>query len=232
LLFEQDALGALRFLRRGQLSLLIPMVQSYRAVAGLSEFGGGFGDVNLSGRWDFTDAGRGLLPGLAVLAGVTLPTGRAPEDSPGLLGTGATGTGTVQANVGVAVEELRGPWLLNASLIGALRSARDVNGIRSQLGPRLTALAGAAYVWKSELALGLLGTGAWEGAASVEGGSLAAREKHLVSFSLVVSAPLGRGVRMQGALFFQPPIAHFGENESGAAGLSVTFATAREFSRR
>ena len=39
------------------LSALLPLLESYRKVPDLSEAGGGFGDLQLAFRWDFTTAG-------------------------------------------------------------------------------------------------------------------------------------------------------------------------------
>ncbi len=45
-----------------------------------THFGGGIGDINASGRYDFIGrASRFTCPGIALLAGVTAPTGTAPE---------------------------------------------------------------------------------------------------------------------------------------------------------
>ena len=46
--FEEDIFGAVRVLRRGQVALLVPIVETQRHEQGLGEFGGGIGDVNLS----------------------------------------------------------------------------------------------------------------------------------------------------------------------------------------
>ena len=69
--------AALRVLPRGQLALLVPAIQTYRRTPSQSSFGGGLGDINFSARYDFVLAGEALyIPGIALLAGVTFPTGR------------------------------------------------------------------------------------------------------------------------------------------------------------
>src|SRR4051812_20388845 len=68
---EQDLVGALRVLPRGQVAALVPLVETYRATRGESQFGGGVGDVNLSARYDFVVAGESRwMPGVAAHAGV------------------------------------------------------------------------------------------------------------------------------------------------------------------
>src|SRR5512140_3672288 len=75
---EQDAFAAVRFLKRAQAALLVPIVETHRQTqANGAEFGGFFGDANVSARYDFTIAGESkVVPGIGLLAGLTLPTGR------------------------------------------------------------------------------------------------------------------------------------------------------------
>ena len=46
---------------------------------------------------------------VSALAGITFPTGKPPEEE------GNTGTGAYQFNVGLAIEQTFGPWLVNAT---------------------------------------------------------------------------------------------------------------------
>src|SRR6478752_7535654 len=86
--FEEDLFGALRLGPRLQVALLAPFVQTSRAVSGASGFGGGLGDIAASARFDVTNAGtRGLWPGLAILAGLTVPTGTPPDEADDPLAT-------------------------------------------------------------------------------------------------------------------------------------------------
>ena len=55
--FEQDLYGAVRVWRRAQLTLLVPIQQTRRHLTGVTEVGGGIGDVNVSARYDFRLAG-------------------------------------------------------------------------------------------------------------------------------------------------------------------------------
>ena len=115
--FEQDLFAATRLLRRGQLALLVPLVETRRATPQLgAQFGGGVGDVNASARYEIVMAGEShLVPGIALLAGITLPTGRPPESATPPLQSNATGIGAYQINAALAVEQAYGPWLVNAT---------------------------------------------------------------------------------------------------------------------
>ena len=93
--FEEDLFGALRLGSRVQVALLAPFVQTSRAAAGTSGFGGGLGDITASARFDVINAGtRGHWPGVAVLAGLAVPTGRRPTRRTTPLATSGTGTGS------------------------------------------------------------------------------------------------------------------------------------------
>lgn len=132
--FEQDLFGALRLAPRAQVALLVPVIQSFRrgrdVHGAISDFGAGIGDVNLSGRYDFTLAGESnVVPGIAALAGFTVPTGRPPDASDAAshpLAADSTGIGAWQFNLGVAFEQTTGPWLFGVTGLYAKRTSRTV----------------------------------------------------------------------------------------------------------
>src|SRR5436309_3988202 len=61
------ALPILRIAPRAQLALLVPIVETYRRFPTASDSGGGFGDVNLSARYDFVLAGESTLDRKSVV---------------------------------------------------------------------------------------------------------------------------------------------------------------------
>src|SRR5690349_3370040 len=92
--FEQDLVGTVRIFGRGQLTLSIPFVETTRSASGISEVGGGLGDIALSGRYDPILAGDSpVIPGIAIVGGIVFPTGRAPESASMRLGSDSTGAG-------------------------------------------------------------------------------------------------------------------------------------------
>ena len=120
-------MAAVRLFRRGQLALDVPLIQTRRAVPGYVEFGGGVGDVNLGARYDFTLAGGSrVVPGIAALLGVTLPTGRAADAAHNPLATDATGIGAFQGTIGIALEQTFGPVYLGVNGILSVRSPHSV----------------------------------------------------------------------------------------------------------
>lgn len=218
--FEEALFGATRFARRGQVAVFAPLVQTRRATPTSGpELGGGLGDVNASARWDFVSAGeRRPLPGVGLLAGVTLPTGKPPEASTRTLATNATGVGALQGNAGVAVEQTYGHFLVNVTGVVALRAPRTARGIRTALGPQITVLAGTAYSFDNDAAIGVLASFTVETPASVDGVTVPGSGRRLFRLSGAGTYPLDDRWRLQATPFVDLPF--FGQNQPSQAGLS------------
>jgi hypothetical protein len=219
--FEEDLFGAVRVLQRGQVALLVPFVETQRqdTIDG-GHVGGGIGDVNLSARYDVVLAGEShLVPGVALLAGVTFPTGKPPEQGTPPLGVDVTGTGAFQGNVALALEQTYGPWLVNATGLLAIRSAR----FGEQLAPQGTLLAAGAYTFPNDMALALSASYAFEGDATFrDGTSAAASSKRLTVVTLSGFWPVTDTWRLLGGVYLDPPVDHLGSNQPAAGGLTLT----------
>lgn len=225
---EQDLFAAVRVLDRAQVALLVPILETRRTSQGLAELGGGGGDINLNLRYDFTLAGASrLVPGIAALAGVTFPTGT-PPDAPHLrpLATDATGIGAFQGNVGAALEQSFGPWLLNVTGIAAVRSARTVTSagvtVHEHLATQWTALAAVAYVLPSEAAVALSASYAVEANARINGEEAQDSGHHLTTLTASGVLPLSDTWRAQGALFLNPPLSDASLNQTALGGVLLT----------
>ena len=215
--------GALRVLPRGQVAALVPLVETYRATRHDSQFGGGVGDVNLSARYDFVVAGESRwMPGVAVHAGVTFPTGRPVESARPPLATDATGIGAYQANVGLSLEQLEGPWLFGLSALVAQRATRTVNDVSTSLGSQWTLLATTAYTFSNDTALAAVLTYTLEGNAKVAGAERPGTSRRLPVFNLSGVYPFSDHLRLQGGLFTTLPISGWGRNSPSDAGLTMT----------
>src|SRR6185503_1564337 len=104
--FEQNLAASVRVTRAAQAGLMLRAMQTHRSVAGVDEWGGGVGDLSASARYDFLlPADRPRLPGIAVLAGATFPTGRPADAATQPLATDATGAGSYDVSLGVGVEK-------------------------------------------------------------------------------------------------------------------------------
>jgi hypothetical protein len=227
--FEQDLFGALRFLRYGQASLLVPLVETWRrSPQGQSEAGGGLGDVNANVRYDFYIAGRSrTVPGIAALGGVTFPTGT-PADAPGLgpLVTGATGIGAFQFNLGLALEQTFGPWLVNATGIVSQRTGRTVGSgptaVSERLGVQWTALAATAYTFESDAAVALSASEVVQGDAVENGADSPGSGYRLFTLTVSGVLPIGDAFRLQGAVFDNLPVPALSANQPSDLGVLVT----------
>ncbi len=215
--FEQDVFGALRVLRHGQVAVLVPLIETRRANPQQgAQLGGGVGDINVSARYDFIAAGEShLVPGIALLAGVTLPTGRPPEIANPI---DATGIGAFQLNAALAFEQTFGPWLVNANGIVAKRT--DHGG--ETLGTQVTLLAATAYVFRNDAALALSASYAFEGDGTRNGAAVPDSATQITTLSLSGLWPLDDDWRLLGGFFLNPPAAAFGDNHPASAGLTYT----------
>lgn len=219
--FEQDLLGAVRVLERGQLAVLVPFVETERQTPqDGTHFGGGIGDVNASVRYDFLLAGESrYVPGIALLAGVTLPTGKPVEEASPPLAVDATGIGALQGNVALALEQTFGPWLVNATGMVAERAPR----FGEHLGTQVTFLAAGAYTFPNDMALALSLSYAFEGdAATTDGTNVPMSSKRLTVVSLSGLWPITDSWRLLGGLYVDPPLDGLGSNQPATGGLTLT----------
>ncbi len=228
--YEQDFFGAARVLRRGQVALLVPVIETYRSSSGTKELGGGIGDINLSGRYDFVRAGESkYVPGFAILAGVTAPTGTPPDkpDPSKPLGTDATGIGAWQGNVGLALEQTYGPWLLNLTELLAWRAKRtaELGGVSESetLAPQFVTLVGTAYTFSNDASLALFGSYTLEGTATLNGAPAPDSARRIAVVSVSGAYAFSDHFRAQASLFINPPVSGLGLDQTAAMGLTLTF---------
>lgn len=220
--FEQDLAGSVRVFKRGQLSAIVPMVETYRSVPGLSEAGGDLGDLQLGARWDFTISGSSVLvPGIALAAGVMLPTGRAPEVATKPLGTDATGTGALQASAALALEQTFGPWLVNVTGTAAWRAPRTVGDLHARQGLQFVASAAGGYSFASGPVLALTLAYTAELDATIHGETTPGSGRASTRIGIAGGLPLSDLWRMQGSLATDVPLRFFGWNQPASAALTL-----------
>jgi len=220
--FEQTVFGAVRVQPRAQVSLLVPFVATHRRASGRASTGGGLGDLNLAARWDPVLAGEAsLVPGIGLLAGVTLPTGRTAEDAEKPMATDATGIGAVQVNGGLALEQSFGAWFVGLSGLFSIRQPRTVRSMRMTLAPQLTVLAATGWAFGSGATAALVASYTVEGEARVDGVPIPASARRVVSASIAGTIPLSDQLRMVGSIFANPPLPSFGLNQPVTAGVTL-----------
>jgi hypothetical protein len=225
--FEEDLIGSLRVLERGQVTLLVPVLETYRRATDLTGFitdgGGGIGDLQVSARWDATIAGASLrIPGIAVLASVTLPTGVPPELATHRLSADSTGMGTVRGGLGISLEQTFGKVLVDLTGSGTVTSARTYRGVHVQLGPSFNAFAALGYSFEPGPILAVTASYTAELDGKTDGMTTSAHTQLRLGLSL--GHVFNDAWRMQATFFGDPPAPQAGQNQPVAGvGLSATF---------
>lgn len=209
---EEGLFGSIRFLERGQASLRAPFVQSLYETTTRSELGGGLGDVQASGRYDFVMAGESLsLPGMALTAGVVAPTGRPVEKSKRLLGTDTTGTGAFQVSLGFGLEQTFDRVFVGSTTSASYRLPREVRGSVVPGSLQLSELLAVGWIFENEAVLVFSSLFTIEPEAP----------KRMLRLGLSFGLPFDDEWRMQGGLFSDLPIRHIGQNQTVGAGLQL-----------
>ncbi len=226
-ILEEDVAASARVGGKGQVGLLIPMVQTHRNLAGVDDWGGGLGDVSLNARYDFLLAAQALYwPGFGVLAASTLPTGTPPDRASHPLAADATGEGTYDVTLGVDLEKVAGHWY--AALNGWVthRFSRDLSlggmTLTESFSARWTLMAVLGYVFDSEAALGLYISALDEGDATINGVQDPTTALRLTTVGAAGVLPFHDVWRLQGSLFGDVPLSSFGRNEPAGYGLTAS----------
>jgi hypothetical protein len=204
--------------------VLVPVLESWRRTSTTgSEFGGGIGDLNVNARYDFIYGNElSYAPGVALLLGVTVPTGRAPEEAELPLGSDATGLGAWQLSAGLGLERSFGDFLLSAAGILSKRTVREVRGIESELGAEVTGMLGVAYTIRDDASAAVVGTYTYEGNATVDDEEVPNTARKQLRLAAVASFSILDEWRLQGGFFGDPPANGVGQNQIASLGGSFT----------
>jgi hypothetical protein len=230
---EQDLAASFRLARRAQVGVLIPYVETYRLESGVGEWGSGIGDVSLNARYDFQLAAEMTgWPGVALLAGVVLPTGKAVGDATNPAATDATGTGTTSASLGIGLEKVHGPLYaaLNGWVTYSASSTVTPPGATAALTTsyplQLSAQLVAGYVFASEAAAALYVNFQERGDTTLNGVTQPASDVRLTTVGATGLLPVAEDWRLLGSVFTDVPLASFGRNEQAGAGVTATLVRA------
>lgn len=221
---QATLLGTLRVVPRLQVGMSAPLWLSFRGADGVSEVGGGPGDLGLVVRYDLVrNREYRHWPGIGLLASASAPTGRAPEASETALGSDVTGLGAFQGSLGLWLERSFGPWLVTTAGWIAFRPARHVGALELALAPEGSVLLALGHSFSEALGLSLSGTYTFEGDAEVDGARVrdSARRKLRLSFS--GSFAFHDQARALFGVFLDPPLSGLGQNHIPQAGMSGAF---------
>lgn len=221
---QATLLGAVRVVPRLQVGISAPLWLSFRGADGVNEVGGGPGDLGLAVRYDLVrNREYRHWPGIGLLAGGSVPTGRAPEASETPLGSDVTGLGAWQASLGIWLERSFGPWLVTAAGWVGFRPARHVDAIEVALAPEGNALLALGHSFTDALGLALSGTYAFEGDARVDGAFVGRSGRRKLRLSLAGSFAFHDQARALFGVFLEPPLDGLGQNHVPQTGLSGAF---------
>lgn len=221
--FEQEIAATMRVLSHGQITAVVPIVETYRTVPGLTDAGGGIGDIQLGARYDFVETGTSRTwPGIALAWSLTLPTGRAPESATSPLAADATGTGGVQAGGQISLERTFGDAFLHLSGSAVWRAPRVVSGLHTQRGPAFTAFAaGGTTFLNGDLVGALTASYTSELAARLEGVSVPDSGNEVTRAGVSAGYSISFDWRLQGTLFSDVPVSPLSRNQPMGVGLSL-----------
>jgi hypothetical protein len=212
--FAEDLFGVVRVLDRAQLGALVPLVETWRKAPGRREAGGGLGDVVASARWDFTLAGMaGGWPGIAVLAGAVIPTGRPVDRAEQPLATDATGEGTWRVDAGAQVEHAWGRTFASGLASVAWHAPRAVAGLDVQRGWRLDAQVALGRAVAEGASVALVGAFGVETATRVDGAPAEGSAQRRVRLGLAGGVALAPEWRVQASVLAPLPLRGAGAND-------------------
>ena len=210
----EDVFAAVRWLDRGQLAALVPIIQTYRRSRTEASSGAGFGDVHLTARYDWIWASRyRYLPGIAVLGGLTLPTGKPPDRANHRLGTDATGRGVYEGQVGIAIEKAIRQVVLSLAGLAALRSQAQFGSVTLAAAPELRLIGALTYVFPQEQALGVYASLSAEGNSRVNGVASRGSARREFQLGAYAALPLSETVKLRFGAAGQPPLDGLGRNQ-------------------
>ncbi|MCB9644569.1 MAG: transporter [Myxococcales bacterium] len=157
--------------RRVSLFARVPWSVNYRKVGTQDAWDGWFGDLQAGARFELISIGQFLhVPAVALIVGVTAPTGRATGQAQNPLAADVTGRGAWMLSAGVTIEKTFYPGFvqLNAGVQVPLPSEREDLGVWQRFGPGIpVTLSGgvelgdtvvlalvARFFWEDQLVLG------------------------------------------------------------------------------
>ncbi|MBI5497907.1 MAG: hypothetical protein HY904_23085 [Deltaproteobacteria bacterium] len=148
--------GMVRLWRGLQAGLAFRGVTQVRGLPRKRAVGTGIGDVRAFGRYELVPSGgSGWVPGFALTASLTLPTGRAPWAGRDPAGADVTGTGLASLRVGVALEHALGEdffWAAGGT-VGLSQPAANAGGFRVEHAPQLQVFAAGGPTLRRTLSL-------------------------------------------------------------------------------
>ena len=212
-----------------QVAFFVPIVQTRRTIPGYTSWGGGIGDLGVSGRYTFLLPGEHpILPGIALQIGASIPTGRPVSESGDPLASDTTGTGSFEGIVGFDLQQIAGAWFVG--LDGWLTQrvpgggGPAIGNVGQSYSPRLTGVLSAGYVLRSQISTGLFLTGQTQGQNrnAGDGKMIEGSAQSLVTAGAGAIFPVADVWRLQATFSLDVLASGWGRNQLGGAGLNVS----------
>lgn len=225
--FEQDLAASFRVTQRGQIGAVVPYLETRRIESGAGQWGSGIGDLAFNARYDFLTAAEALhWPGIGLLASVVVPTGKSSGSGTNPSSTDATGTGTVNATLGVALEKAHGPYYAEVDAwvtycFDLTVTPPGATSMTTSFPLQWTLLALGGYVFDSEAALALYLNVLERGDDTLDGVHQPGTVLRLTTLGISGVLPFRDLWRLQGTVFGDIPISSFGRNEPGGIGATA-----------
>lgn len=218
--FGQSLIGAARLSERWQAALSLPVVETRRQFPGLTSSGGGLGDADLLARYDAIWSDRSSwLPGVALFAGLTMPTGRAIDQVSS--DVNATGTGRWAPRVGVALEALSGRWFGQLASFLGHGTPRTVGGIADLPGWTWTSSAAIAANLADGFGVGAVIAWQRDTDATVNGAVVAGSGVDLATVTLS-GLWQGESLRLGASVAVNPPVGGLSSNTVAGGSVGLT----------
>lgn len=220
--FEQDLIGTYRVAHRVEVSALVPFIETRRKAGGYVDTGGGLGDAVASVRWDVIRAHeKAWIPGISLVAALTLPTGRPPDRATHVLAADATGTGAFRGAAGVLLDQTLGHVFFSGGATFGESAPRTIAGATTHLGLQVSVFGATGWAFEDESAVGVILTRFVEARATREGVTDESSGRSFTTLGLFGSHPFSDTFRMLGSVVATPPFDGFGRNQVAAFTASV-----------
>jgi hypothetical protein len=179
--FRTQLSGIVALHQRLELSASMPWLVTTKSASGTDESGYGIGDTQVGFRFEPIGSGEiSGVPGIALVGGMTMPSGRARSERNHPLATDITGRGAWVLSASVVLEVARMRWFVlgGAGVTYSFEQDTALAGHTAQLGRgfQATVLSGVEVVPK--WIASMLAHYAYEGAVTSDGASFPGTQKH------------------------------------------------------
>lgn len=216
--FGAELWGIAGFGRRASAWVRLPTLLNRRTSGDLEELGGGFGDINVGGRYEVLSIGEiRELPAIALSVGLVMPTGRGTDGARHMLASDVTGRGVWALSGGLSLEYTRLPVFgrLDFSATVPMPTGVRGDGPTQRLATQVeTALAGGVEVVRGAV-LSLRLAYLWLGPVHVGGERLPRSNGHETSLTLGGSLELSPHWTLQASFMTNLFGEHMSDNRTG-----------------